>query len=326
MNYKNKIYMLFYLSGFLIPLTLIYSISVYAEPTNVDEIEKIDEIIVYARKREEPLYKTPLSVTVFSKEDLDVRGLSDISQIGAFTPNMMFDSAVALSGSSNAASIYIRGIGQSDFVQTSEPGVGLYLDGVYIPRSVGGVLDLLDFKRVEVLKGPQGTLFGKNTIGGAINIITAKPDEFYNGKAELTYGELDRKEFRGTVNIPISNTLFSRYSFATKSRDGYVDRVLIGDTLGGQERIAGRASFRWLTVSNLEANFSFDVSDANDESPASTIISDDPAALGTLTSVAGQAYNALIPVNGGASALFPFLPALPAGTVPWDSRFLTNDL
>jgi len=136
--------------------------------------ESIGDIVVTARRREETLQKVPVSITAFTAADLQARQVDNVSQIAQSTPNLVFNSSAPISGSNTAASIYIRGIGQSDFTLVTDPGVGLYLDGVYIARSVGGVLDLVDVQRVEVLRGPQGTLFGKNTIGGAIN-ITSKP-------------------------------------------------------------------------------------------------------------------------------------------------------
>ncbi len=121
----------------------------------------LEETLVTAQKRTESMQETPVSMQAYSGAELEARSAGDLSNIADFTPNLEFDTTSPISGSSNAAVVFIRGIGQTDFVLTSDPGVGIYLDGVYISRAMGGVLDLLDIEQVEVLRGPQGTLFGK---------------------------------------------------------------------------------------------------------------------------------------------------------------------
>ena len=189
----------------------------------------LEEITVTARRRAESLQQTPVAVTAFSQADIEARKLTDISQIAHFTPNVEFDFTAPISGSTNNASIFIRGVGQTDFVPQKDPGVGVYLDGVYITRTVGSVLNLLDVERVEVLRGPQGTLFGKNTIGGAINVVTVKPQAELAGELDLTVGSFDRLDFRGWANLPISDRLFSRWSLGAFNRDGYMRRIEAGD-------------------------------------------------------------------------------------------------
>ena len=121
---------------------------------------------------------------------------------------------------------YIRGIGQNDFAFNLEPGVGVYLDGVYLARTIGANVDLLDIDRVEVLRGPQGTLFGRNTIGGALNILTKRPADEFSYDLELTGGEYNRIDAHGTVDIPIiKGTLLSSLALSTRNRDGYQERI-----------------------------------------------------------------------------------------------------
>src|SRR5690606_5386317 len=122
---------------------------------------------------------------------------------------------------------------------------GLYVDGVYIARSVGGILDLVDIERVEVLRGPQGTLFGRNTIGGAISITTVKPDDVLAGRFSVTYGTADRIEVKGMANVPVTDTLFFKVSAASLDQDGYVTRD-DGIDLGDKDTRIGRAAIRWL--------------------------------------------------------------------------------
>ena len=231
-----------------------------------------EEITVTARKREENLQDTPISITAFTANGMEARGMSDISQLGEFTPNLVFDNTAAIAATSSAAAIYIRGVGQIDWALPTDPGVGLYVDGVYIARSVGGVLDLLDVERVEVLKGPQGTLFGRNTIGGALSITTKKPHEELEGYAEATIGSYDRTDLRFGINVPISETFFANFAGSRKKRDGYVKNLLPGGPdLGDEDAWAGRAAFRWLASDNLEINIAVDGTRER-EAPAANVL------------------------------------------------------
>ncbi|WP_417320681.1 TonB-dependent receptor [Emcibacter sp.] len=232
----------------------------------------LEEITVTARKREENLQDTPISITAFSAGGLEARGISDISQIGEFTPNLVFDNTAAIAATSSAAAIYIRGVGQIDWALPTDPGVGLYVDGVYIARSVGGVMDLLDVERVEVLKGPQGTLFGRNTIGGAMSITTKKPHEELEGYAEATIGSYDRTDLRFGINVPLSETFFANFAGSRKKRNGYVKNLLPGGPdLGDEDAWAGRAAFRWLASDNLEINLAIDGTRER-EAPAANVL------------------------------------------------------
>ena len=147
-------------------------VAVGADPDNRDDaaVEPIDDIVVTARRREENLQQVPVSVTAMSGAQLEARQLYAMDQLGAVVPNLQFDKAAPSSGSSSVGQIFIRGIGQADFTPVTDPGVAMYVDSIYIGRSPGNVLDLVDVERVEVLRGPQGTLFGRNSIGGAIKV------------------------------------------------------------------------------------------------------------------------------------------------------------
>ena len=237
----------------------------------------LEEILVTAQKRVESLQETPISMQAFSGLELESRTAGDISNIADFTPNMEFDTTSPISGSSNAAVVFIRGIGQTDFVLTSDPGVGIYLDGVYISRAMGGVLDLLDIERVEVLRGPQGTLFGKNTVGGAISVITKKPGPEFELEASVTAGNDDRLDGMLSANIPIiEDSLFLRASLATRNRDGYGDRVLTGESMGDVNSDTVRGSLLWLPREDLELTLSADYTTLNEDLPTSSLIVADP--------------------------------------------------
>lgn len=188
------------------------------------------EIVVTAQKRSENLQDVPIAISAFTAEALGERNVSDVATIGKLSPNVNLDSG-AFTSSSSVLSAFIRGIGQSDFSINFDPGVGVYVDGVYLGRTAGANLGLSDVERIEVLKGPQGTLFGRNTIGGAVNIVTASPTKELAFTGELTAGSYNRLDFRGMVSGPVSDTLSASLAFATKNRDGYVKRIPF-DTTG----------------------------------------------------------------------------------------------
>ncbi|NKB35617.1 MAG: TonB-dependent receptor plug domain-containing protein [Gammaproteobacteria bacterium] len=222
------------------------------------QAQVIEEIIVTARKREESLQDTPISIQAFTADGLEKRGIDNLSEIGSFTPNMTFDKAATIGGSNNAAIVYIRGIGQDAAIPTIDLGVGTYVDGVYLARSVGGSLDLVDVERIEVLRGPQGTLFGRNTIGGAINITTKKPNEEFRADASLTYGSDDMINGKFTLNGGITENLFAKGTVISKNRDGYVIRP-DGTDLGDDDMLAGNVALRWLVSDSVTVDFAVDV-------------------------------------------------------------------
>ena len=140
-------------------------------------------------------------------------------------PNVNLDAGTPFSGSDTVLSAYIRGVGQNDFAFNLDPGVGVYLDGVYLARSVGANTTMLDVDRVEILKGPQGTLFGRNSIGGAISIVTREPGNEFKVKGEVTGGSFRRLDTRISMDVPFSDKLLSTFSFSEEKRDGYQRRI-----------------------------------------------------------------------------------------------------
>ncbi len=185
----------------------------------------IAEIVVTAQKRAENVQDVPIAISAFSAESLQERAVSSVASLSNISPNVTLDAGTPFSGSSAVLSAYIRGIGANDFAFNIDPGVGVYLDGVYLARSVGANQDLPDVERIEVLKGPQGTLFGRNTIGGAISIVTHDPGDEFRFKGDVTTGRFGLLQTRGTADIPLTDGLAASVSFATKNRDGYVKRI-----------------------------------------------------------------------------------------------------
>jgi iron complex outermembrane receptor protein len=220
----------------------------------------VEEIVVTARKREERLQDTPVSVTALTADKIDSYQLTDLSQISLLTPNLSFDSSAPLTGSSSSSSIYIRGIGSSEFSLATEPGVGMYVDGVYLARSIGGVLDLVDPARIEVLRGPQGTLFGRNTIGGAIHIVSKRPEPELGGSARITLGSDSLSRWEGMLNVPVNETVRMRGSFMRTKQGGYVsDRTGTISDAGDKDSWAARTTLEWLPTDQVAVTLRADV-------------------------------------------------------------------
>ena len=273
----------------------------------------LEEIVVTARKREEPLQETPIAVSAFSANDLEKRSLDNLMDVGAYAPNVNMATGQSGSGGANNGQIYIRGIGQSDFLFTTDPGVGIYIDGVFHPRTLGSSMDLMDLERVEVLRGPQGTLFGKNTVGGAVNVVSAKPTGELGGSAEATFGRFNRTDFRGGIDFPVSETVFAKAALSYKNRDGHADRLDFTtraklDETGSQDQIGGRLLLRWLASEDITVDLGFDYSHWDQESVATQLTQFDDA--GAFGGVPIALWNAFI---GG-----------PSGT-PMSSAFISGD-
>jgi len=232
----------------------------------------LEEIIVTAQRRPERLYTVPVSITVVDSESLHANGARDLSAVAAFAPNMSFDGVVT-AGGSTATSVYIRGIGQSDMLQTTDPGVGLFVDGVYVARAVGSLLDVADVERIEVLRGPQGTLFGRNTIGGAINVITQAPGDQLALRARTTLGADERVDSFLSLDAPLSAHVRSRLSFATFDQDGYVSRPNAGDRLGNKHSRVARSQIVYSPGDTFSLAFAGDYTRVRERGVAATLTS-----------------------------------------------------
>ena len=187
--------------------------------------ESGDEIIVTARRREENLLDVPIAVSAFSGEALELRGALDLTDIGNITPNTTLETS---RGSNSTLSAFIRGIGQQDPVSGFEPGVGIYLDDVYLNRPQAAVLDIYEVERIEVLRGPQGTLYGRNTIGGAVKYVTKRLPQEFALSARATVGTYDQADGVVTVSAPIGKIVRVGGSVARLSRGGFGDNLTTG--------------------------------------------------------------------------------------------------
>lgn len=239
---------------------------------------EIEEVVVTARKREENLQETPISITAFTSQSLEALQVDNISQISSATPGLTFDSSTPISGSRVSSSIFIRGIGQTDFTLVSDPGVGLYLDGVYVARSVGGVLDVVDVERIEVLRGPQGTLFGKNTIGGAINVTSKSAGDEFAGELEIKTGTDDRFDFKVTVDIPFADNFRGKFSYANLNQDGNVKNLNGGSDLNDTDAQVFHGRLDFEPSDALSMMLTFDWTDRDEQAQAQRLLSFEPTA------------------------------------------------
>jgi iron complex outermembrane receptor protein len=249
-------------------------VSLLAWPVQAWAQDDVEEIVVTARRVNEKLQDVPVAVTAFTSANLESRGVDTLDQIAKYTPNIRFDGAAALSGGNYNSTVFVRGVGQNDFAIFSDPGVGFYVDDVYYARSIGGIMDAVDIDSVQVLRGPQGTLFGKNTVGGAVLITTAQPElDAVSGRVEGTTGRYNRADVKGAINIPIvKDVLALRVSGALLNRDGYVKRLFDGGTQGDRNADMIRAKLRYRPNDQLTVDLGADYTRARETSAPSDLL------------------------------------------------------
>jgi len=205
-----------------------------------DDPTSLTAITVTARRREETLQDVPIAVTALSAQTLETRNVQSLNDLAGNVPNLVIHDA---RGSNSTLTTYIRGIGQSDPTWGSDPGVGLYLDDVYIARPQGALLDVFDVQRIEVLRGPQGTLYGKNTLGGAIKYVSKDLPTQAEGYAQIDAGNEGRANLKlGLGGATDDGVWRGRVAYATLHHDGYGTNLNTGDSVSNQNTNAGRVS------------------------------------------------------------------------------------
>ncbi len=253
--------------------------------------DALQEVVVTAQFREQNLQDTPLAITAVNAAMLEARGQTNIAQVAAQAPNVSLRPQPQNGGSGLIA--FIRGVGQTDFNYALDPGVGVYVDDVYIPTLSSSLLELIDLDRVEILRGPQGTLAGKNAIGGAIKLFSAKPKGDDSGSVRLSYGSLNEITARAMADIRLSDTVALRVSGMSRSNEGYVAMLDYGQThpssnvpqtntrgransdyqtMGGQNITAGRMALRITPSDQLEINLSADYTREKSEAIPTVLI------------------------------------------------------
>jgi iron complex outermembrane receptor protein len=188
------------------------------QPTQVDN--QVAEIVVTATKRETSLSKTPIAISAFSQDLLNKQQVKDVTGLAQFVPSLHF----AQQGDQGAILLTMRGIGNdAAYTEVADPEVAIYVDGIYSPRAQGASALMYDMERVEVLRGPQGTLFGRNATVGAVSLVTAKPKfDKVSASVEAVGGSYNRYGIRGMINIPVTDNFALRAAFITDRHDGYV--------------------------------------------------------------------------------------------------------
>ena len=220
-----------------------------------DEATSLDEVIVTARRRDEQLKDVPIAVSALSSERLEQTGAADITALQQQTPNATVQVA---RGSNSTLISVIRGIGQQDPLWGFEPGVGLYIDDVYVARPQGAVLDIFDVERIEVLRGPQGTLYGRNTIGGAIQYVTRRLGNEPNFMARGTLGSYNQRDVIVSGDLPFTEQLSVGGAFARYDREGYGTNLFTGEDQYNREVTAYRASLEWTPTDRLFVRLAYD--------------------------------------------------------------------
>jgi len=213
----------------------------------------VETVVVTARRRTESLQNVPISIDVFSGQQLEDRHVTSVKDLVPYIPGIQYsDRGVS------QTEITIRGVGGDARNPGLDSGVGVYIDGVYVPRTSGFNADLADIKRIEVLRGPQGTLFGKNTIGGVINIITEKPRDRTGGSVLVSYGNYNALRTQATLETPVASNLFAKATVSTSNAEGYLHNTYDGRDYNNQAHRAVRTQMRWLANDDLEVNVSLD--------------------------------------------------------------------
>ena len=230
---------------------------------------QLEEIIVTAERREANLQQTDIAITAFTARTLDELGVFTYLDLADFAPNVMMHEMPGKAG----GAISIRGFKNAETIATFEPKVGLYLDGVIIAKGAGSVFEILDLERVEILRGPQGTLYGRNTAGGAVNFITKKPYYELGGKFTATFGDYGQQEYKGILNIPlIKDTLAVKATLGSLERDGYWENTINGEDLGDKDREVAHVQLLWEPGDDLSFLYSYDKTDIDESMyPLSTV-------------------------------------------------------
>ena len=213
----------------------------------------LEEIIVTAQKREQSKQDIGISITVFTGDQVRELGFTNSIDIINHTPGLVYGTPAA---EGNNANLSLRGVSLSTIFDVSESPISMYVDEVYYGFIPGATFQLYDLERTEVLRGPQGTLFGRNATGGLLQFVTKQPTNHFEAYADLTYASHDQFKSEGAINVPITDSLFVRASFATDRYDGYVDNRFPGqEDPNDTDKIAGRFQALWQVNENLELRF-----------------------------------------------------------------------
>jgi len=217
---------------------------------SANSVIRLDTVTVTSQRREENPEKVPMSLRAFSQQELDDRDARQTREVFNATPNVTFSSS---QGSLQGTNLFIRGIGS--VVSGVDQSIGVYVDDVFVGDPQGFDIDFLDPERVEVLRGPQGTLYGRNALGGTVSLFSALPEHTFSSSLNVEYGNYDYRKVRTTANLPlIKDTLLSRFSFNYTERDGTVKNLFDGKRINNLDNLSGRARLLFLPADNVEVH------------------------------------------------------------------------
>jgi iron complex outermembrane receptor protein len=276
------------------------------EAQESEQVGTLEQVTVTARRVSENLQDTPIAITALSGAALEERQIFSTDKLTQVVPNLQFGTNAPLAGNNSSSQVFIRGVGQTDPTSTVDPGVGLYIDDVYIGTAVGGTMSLRDISNVQVLRGPQGTLFGRNTIGGALLLSTTDPGDELGGTARVGGGSDDLINAFAAVDVPISDKLKSRFSAGLRKQDGYVTRT-DGTDLGDTNTYTLTGKLIWEPTENLTGRFLADYTHSDENGSPLVFASINTAA--TFPRVASA--DAGCPGFNGSFATLPAVPNIP---------------
>jgi len=242
-----------------------------------ESVLALEEIVVTAQKREQSLQDVPISVVAYNTDQLAAQGIDDLTDIAATVPNLVVNS---FNNDPSAVRLFIRGIGQNDVQLTQDPSVALYLDGVYIGTSFGTGFEGVDIERLEVLRGPQGTLYGRNATGGAVNIVTKRASiDGLEFQQDLSTGNAGLFKSRTMVNVPLTDTLTAKINYLISERDGFIENTGPGADFGSEERDSAVIDLTWQACDTLTLDYRYEKAQLNDSQNFEQITELNPDAI-----------------------------------------------
>ncbi|WP_186453852.1 TonB-dependent receptor [Denitratisoma sp. DHT3] len=294
----------------------------YAGGAIADET-KLEEVIITAQKRAERLQDVPISISAISGSQLETRGIEGSKDLSSLAPNLMV--SYGNSGNSTMSIISIRGSGSGSPSIFLDTAVGTYVDGVYAGKNQGGLFDIVDLERVEVLRGPQGTLFGRNTLAGAINFVTKKPSGVFGGTVSLDVGNHGANVQRVAIDLPRMGALNLSLAARNETRDGYVSNATTGKDAGKVDKQSYRLAATLDVTPKFQANYTFDHTDV-DNTPLPVSLYTPYGWKGPVTTntSANNAYAQRAAIIAGASTSFPSSRNTTPGIAEWEKMKTDN--
>ncbi len=289
-------------------LTTVLAMPAFAAdpPSAAPAKSDITEVVVTAQRRSQRLQDVPISMQALTANNLADRGVTNLKMVTNFIPNVELTNTNRPTAGGSAYAAWIRGVGTGDYAYPTDPGIGIYVDGVYMARTLGGLLSVADIERIEVLRGPQGTLYGRNTIGGAINVVTSTPKLHgpFEGIFSARLGEYGRADAGIQVNTPIvEDKVGFKASFNDFNSDGYGKRIYTNETMNGEHRQVARAGLLFQIAPDFTDDLRVDMSQQRNKGSVAQIetVTGIPAAVARFNTYAapGQAAAQGLPVGTG---------------------------